>query len=151
MYAHIFGMERSAPGVPDPTIMSKHKMHACTGTCACRHTFQTVVEMKGKNQDNNKSKRTVKGDCISRIHLAPHLSRWAGPPRSRPHLWSLRWWSRRGPAALNLSQEDTAGCQACSLQLPLRTERVRQRVNLFQLNETVFFIWQSVRATRSHL
>ena len=57
---HIVGMERSAPGVPDPAIMSKHKMHACTGTHACRHTFETVVEMKCKNQDNNKSKRTVK-------------------------------------------------------------------------------------------
>lgn len=62
MHAHIFGMKCHAttPGVPTPNVSNKHK-YARIHTAAWKFTFETVMEITGKNQDNNGSKRKVKG------------------------------------------------------------------------------------------
>lgn len=93
------------------------------------------MRLKHNKQDDNRSKNVCAG---AEKNLLAHLSRWEGPPHSRLRLWSLRWWSRRGPAELNRSQEDTAGCRACSLQLPLTTQKTEGgSVNIFLVKESV--------------
>lgn len=50
-----------------------------------------------------------------------HLSHWVGPPHSRPHWSSRRWWIHTGRAGRSQSPADRAGCPACSPQQLLHT------------------------------
>lgn len=122
MHARVSGVECSTitPGVPSPhyseeTNMLKHvRLNTRLRLSCCWSTINDTVTK-------------AKCVCCSRINLLAHLSHWEELPHSRLRSWSLRWWIRRGPAELNRSQEDTAGCRACFLQLPLRSEdRKRQ-------------------------
>lgn len=118
----------STPGVPTPTVSNEHKY-------ACEHTSEMKTIAKEKEESEGI------------MNLVSYPSHWEGPPRSRPRLWSRRWWSHRGPAVLNPSREDTAGCRACSLQLPLRAQEDKELSCFHSMNQ--LFLVGAVRKINS--